>query len=157
MQTARRLRDEIREQLESLRILAGEFALERGWMIAGNPFTVAQLARCSNKIRRELPAAANLFLDGAVYFRHPWRPYRPAAIAVHVFGWPEMGPDIDGACREAGLRYEAVSGFPAWISGGQLIVYTPVQECPEPALKTKKRKAEGQWWQPDLLDWREPR
>jgi len=66
-----------------------EFAAVRGWLVAKHPFSVDQLKQARHA--RHFPADFGGFsydcssFDHPEWFRWPGKPYRPAAIAVHVY------------------------------------------------------------------------
>ena len=98
---------------------AAEFGRLRHWRLTGEPFTVGALAG--------LPAEVQVprrFLDHPYYYRD-WRG-RPVAIAVHLYDWPEVGPEVEEICERVGLHYEAPVHPPSWWYPGrtQLVLYT---------------------------------
>lgn len=127
-----------KERRQSARILSGELARLRGWLCAVTPFSLEQLNRRSNKIRRGEDTALN---RETVFYREK-RSRRPSAIAVHLSGWPEVGPEIEDVCERFGLRYEAVADFPAWVDGCQLVVLTPGAGS---TSQKRRRRRKGSW------------
>ena len=123
---------EERERQQSARILAAEFARQRGWVRAQSLFSLEQLARRTSKILGDGTSLSN---RDAVFYREKRRPCRPAAIAVHCSPWPEIGLEVERIAEQFGLRYEAVLDFPAWVDGAQLVIFTPTEP-----LRLKQRR-----------------
>jgi hypothetical protein len=118
---------------EAKRMLAEEFGRRHGWKRSRAWFCLGQLARQSNQRKDQEGFDEGRFhhmmLDHSYYYRETNRPYRPAAIAVHLYDWPADKLDIENICRRLGLRCEAVMDFPSWWYPGEthLIVYTPLK------------------------------
>src|SRR4029453_1432087 len=132
----RQKRKEERERRQAARILAKEFARERGWVHTQSRFSLEQLHRRSNKIRH---GEDTLLGDCDLNFYRERRSRRPAAIAIHL-----INPDVqrlEEIARDFGLCVEFVADFPGWIDGAQLIVYTPAKVANHQAKRRPKRHA----------------
>jgi len=132
--------NEERERRQAARILAKEFARERGWLHSPTPFSLEQLRRRSNKIRR---GEDTIFGGCDLDFYREHRSRRPAAIAIHI-----INPDVrklDEIAESFGLRVEVVTAFPSWIDGAQLILYTPAKVTnQQQKRRTRSKKSENQ-------------
>src|SRR5206468_2375896 len=77
---------------------AMQFGRQHGWTLTNRPFTLEELAGQS----RERVSAQGKYSKRI--FDHPsfYRDYqgRPAAIVVHLYDWPEIGPDVEVACEQ---------------------------------------------------------
>jgi hypothetical protein len=113
------------------RILADEFGRRYGWKLSPAPFTLTQLARQRRKrygYSSEIPSLMP-GIDHPCYYRaQRWFNYHhrwPAALAVHLYGWPRSRPDVEHLCELHGLTYERITNYPSWYYPGQteLIVY----------------------------------
>jgi len=113
-------REVIREQIKHLtRQAAAEFGRGRHWRLSATPFTLPELAGLSCEVQ-----VSRSVFDHPDYYRDSRG--RPRAIAVHLYDWPEVGPDVEGVCEHLGLRYEAPADCPSWWYPGwtQLVIYT---------------------------------
>ncbi len=126
-----RRKDE-RSRLQAERILAVEFARERGWLFARTEFSLEQLSRRSNKIRHK---EDTIFRGCDLNFYRERSSRRPAAIAMHIAN-PDLA-SLEEIARRFSLQVEVVRDFPGWVDGSQLIVYTPSGEAPQ---RRKRRK-----------------
>jgi hypothetical protein len=124
-------RERLQAEISTLtRQAAVEFGRMRGWVLARHPFTLAELA---GQADRHVPRSV---CDHPFYYRD--QRGRPAAIAVHLYEWPDIGPDVEAVCDELGLRYEAPSDLVAswWYPGeAQVVIYTPRSK---PRRKTRR-------------------
>ena len=138
---------EDREKKKSVRILSDELGRQRGWL-RSRRFSLEQLCRGTNRIGGDF-----LLNAPTVFYRERKPPFRPAAIAVHLSGWPECGPDVEAVCERFNLRYEGVVDFPAWIDGAHLVVITrETNEAPAEGTRKKAgRRKKGRCEKRQLL------
>jgi hypothetical protein len=54
------------------------------------------------------------YLDHPFYYREPNRPWRPAAIATHLYDWPSYRDKVADLARRFDISAEPVSDFPSW-------------------------------------------
>lgn len=110
--------------------MAKQFGRRHGLYLASRCFTLEQLAARtrSKTVRSRIERGA--FNITAHAFFYCDRSGRPAAIAAHLYDWPNAGPEIETSCLTLGLRYEAVIDFPSWWYPGktQLVLYTAQRE-----------------------------
>ena len=107
--------------------LAKEFANRQPWAATQRGFTLAQLGRRSNRSQRGDWGCSTRVADHPYFYRELERPYKPAAIAAHLYDWPDQEVDVKEAVQEFGLSYRVVRDFPSWWYPGEttLILYTP--------------------------------
>jgi hypothetical protein len=105
---------------------AEAFGRKHGWKIASRCFTLQQLAG-RRKDRRSWRPGKFSITAHATFYRDVQG--RPAAIAAHLYEWPESGPEIEVACEALGLHYEAPADSTSWYFPGvtQLIIYTRLE------------------------------
>ena len=109
-----------------MRDVAREFGRLRGWTLARKTFSLVELAGRTDQEKLAFTTTTRV-LDHAFHYRENRAPYRPAGIAVHLYEWPDVGPDVEAICFELGVHYEAILNFPSWWYPGvtQLVLYTP--------------------------------
>jgi len=129
-------KERLHSQIQDLtRHAAAEFGRLHRWHLSAQLFPLSELATCSADIQ----ITRQLF-DHAYYYRDSGG--RPVAIAVHLYDWPDVGPDVEMFCEKAGLRYDAPADYPSWWYPGwtQLVIYTR----PSNRRRRKRPSAKGQ-------------
>lgn len=130
----RSIRELERRQTDLQRGLAEEFGRRHGWRLLRRcRFQLGQLARRSNHVTKQeawQPVYGKWPLtDHAYYYREIERPWRPAAIAAHVYdgAYEPRQEEIAAFAAEHGLSARVVDGFPSWWFPGRtvLVLYTP--------------------------------
>lgn len=117
-------------------MLAEEFGRRNGWNLSKRWFSWGQLSRRSPQrtLKEEsdgLPHPHEV-ADHRYFFR---RDKRPAALAVHLYGWPDphCQASVADVCTKYGLVAREVTDFPSWWYPGvtHLVVYEP-ENIPAP-------------------------
>ncbi|MET4483148.1 hypothetical protein [Bradyrhizobium sp. F1.13.3] len=114
---------------------ARRFGAKRGWILAKTPFALSKLSAQQgvNDHRDEWwnrTYAYHSLLDHPFFYRHPEKPFRPAGIAVHLYGGiPAAAAEIAGH-----LNIDAVQPMsPSWWYPTQtslLLFRARPEECP---------------------------
>ena len=119
---------------EDMRLhLVQTFAAARGWKPAKTGFDFPTLARGGCRTNWEvrfqnlvdseviLPRVTREILDHPYYFK---RDRQAAAIAAHLYNFPECKEECEFVAREFGVRFE-VPEFPSWHypGGTKLVLY----------------------------------
>src|SRR5262245_47715046 len=118
--------------LRNIRLMTPqEFGSRHDWIVANKGFSLGQLGRISNHYRRWDDQYDSWVFNNLgqhnVFYRFPWRPYFPSAIALHIADWPNAGPEIEHLCWDYGLRYATLDGRLHPDAAGQLLILTPAK------------------------------
>jgi hypothetical protein len=114
------------EGQDAQRRLAEEFGRRHGWRLSDSCFTLYQLGRRLSKYDHLIDTFS--LTDHPFFYRETTKPYRPAALAVHLYDWcPKKESEVVELCKHYGLIREVVRDFPSWWYPGwtQLVLYTP--------------------------------
>jgi hypothetical protein len=104
--------------------LATAFAARHGWKLSEAPFAIAKLAPPAIRRRQRDDDFGAWWTDSGVidgccvdppfYYREPHRPWRPAAIAAHLYDWSHHRDKIADLARHLEISAEPISDFPSW-------------------------------------------
>jgi hypothetical protein len=62
-------------------------------------------------------------------------------VVVHLYDWPEIGPEVEVMCDGLGLKYEAPANVESWWcpTVTQVIVYTKNRQTGKPKVRKARR------------------
>ena len=112
---------------EIKQVLAGEFGRRYGWKLSRSCFGLKTLSGRLRHCVHDYASGDALAIDHPYFYRDPVRPYRAAALAVHLYNWPDVQPEVEAICERSALTFEHITHFPSWWYPGhtELILYRP--------------------------------
>jgi hypothetical protein len=68
-------------------VLAKDLAIDRGWRYSASSFDMSRLLGMRQKDmgRHDVDSMRTKYIDHAQFFRHPTKPYKPAAVLTHSY------------------------------------------------------------------------